>query len=84
MLRAAPAAEAVDVACALIFPLLYVVYAMARGAADGWYAYWFLDPSRLSAAQLALNVAGLALGFLVVAAAAGVVSNRLNARPALP
>jgi hypothetical protein len=68
-----------DVAAALIFPLLYVLYALARGAADGWYAYWFLDPHRLGVAQMALNIAGLTLAFLAVAAVLAYVSNRLNA-----
>jgi hypothetical protein len=69
----------VDGAAALIFPLLYVLYALARGAADGWYAYWFLDPRQLGAAQMALNIAGLTLAFLAVAAVLAFVSNRLNA-----
>jgi hypothetical protein len=69
---------AADALCALIFPLAYVLYAMARGAADGWYAYWFLDPRRLSLPQMALSVAGLALAFAAMAAALAWVSNRLN------
>lgn len=68
----------VDGLCALIFPLAYVLYAMARGAADGWYAYWFLDPSRLAPAQMALNVVGLSLAFGAMAAVLALVSNRLN------
>ncbi len=51
---------------------------MARGAADGWYAYWFLDPSRLAPAQMALNVVGLSLAFGAMAAVLALVSNRLN------
>lgn len=69
-----------DVAVALIFPLLYVVYALARGAADGWYAYWFLDPHRLGVAQLALSMVGLAAAFLAAAAILALVSNGINAR----
>ena len=35
-----------DFAWALVPPVLYAAYAMVRGAMDGWYAYWFLDPSQ--------------------------------------
>ncbi|MPZ41023.1 MAG: hypothetical protein GEU95_23860 [Rhizobiales bacterium] len=58
-----------DSAFALIFPLSYCAYALVRGAADGWYAYPFLDPSKLSAAQMAANMAGLMLGVWMVAVA---------------
>jgi hypothetical protein len=52
---------------ALIIPVGYGLYALARGAIDGWYAYPFLDPGTLSAAQLAVNMAGLTLGVLALA-----------------
>ena len=52
---------------AISFPLLYVVYAMARGQIDGWYAYWFLDPSALSFLQLGGNVVLLSATFLAAA-----------------
>ncbi len=42
----------------------YFIYALVRGAADGWYAYWFLDPASLPPAQMATNVAMLLLVFL--------------------
>lgn len=57
-----------DIGWALAFPLLYVAYALARGTADGWYAYWFLDPRTLSAAALAGNLAVLLGVFLLVTA----------------
>jgi hypothetical protein len=68
----------VDAAFALIFPLLYLAYALARGAADGWYAYWFLDPRRLGAGHLTLSVCGLFAAFLAAAAVLASLSNRLN------
>ena len=58
-----------EVAASLILPLGYCVYAMARGAMDGWYAYGFLDVTELGAAAVALNCAGLSLAFLVMAIA---------------
>ena len=56
-----------DAVYALVLPFAYVVYAFLRGAMDGWYAYYFLDPTKLSLGQLTLNAAGLLLAFWVVA-----------------
>lgn len=56
---------------ALVAPAAYCVYAMARGALDGWYAYYFLDPSALTAAEIAVNIAGLLL--IVLGLAFGLV-----------
>jgi hypothetical protein len=56
-----------DSAYAVVLPAAYVAYAFVRGAADGWYAYHFLDPSKLSIVQVAANTAGLTVAFLVVA-----------------
>jgi len=52
---------------ALAWPSGYFVYAMARGAFDGWYAYWFLNPTGMPAAEMALSVGLLLLGVLVLA-----------------
>ena len=52
---------------AVLPALVYFIYALIRGAADGWYAYWFLDPASLPPAQMATNVALLLLAFSVVA-----------------
>ena len=41
-----------DLKWALIPPALYLAYALARGAIDGWYAYWFLDPSKQGLGEL--------------------------------
>ncbi|WP_447762327.1 Pr6Pr family membrane protein [Sphingopyxis panaciterrae] len=47
--------------------LLYVIYAFARGAIDGWYAYYFLDPRALGWPALFGNVAAILAGVLIVA-----------------
>ena len=66
---------------ALALPTLYVVYAMARGAVDGWYAYWFLNPAEQSLAGLLLSICVLVCGFAVMAAGLIAVDRRLgNAR----
>ena len=56
-----------DAGHALILPLAYCVYALARGSIDGWYAYPLLDAGKLGAGVLARNIAGLATAFLLMA-----------------
>lgn len=46
-----------DFAWALVPPALYAVYALARGAIDGWYAYWFFNPATQSVSALVSSVA---------------------------
>jgi hypothetical protein len=56
-----------DVWWALAPPALYVAYALARGAIDGWYAYYFLNPMLQSVGELIWNLAGMLVGFALVA-----------------
>jgi hypothetical protein len=49
----------------LFFPAIYVVYALARGIVEGFYAYPFLDIKVHGAGKVALNCAGLFVVFLV-------------------
>jgi hypothetical protein len=56
-----------EIAAALLLPLGYCVYALARGAADGWYAYAFLDVAKIGTMQVALNCTGLVAAFAVMA-----------------
>ncbi len=56
-----------DAPWGLAWPLAYCAYALARGAVDGWYAYWFLDPTALAAGPMAVNIAILAAAFLALA-----------------
>ena len=58
----------------LIWPVLYVDYALVRGLVSGFYPYPFLDISVLGVAQVMINVGillavSLALGLLFVAVA---------------
>jgi len=55
-----------DALWTLIPPLAYCLYALARGATDGWYAYWFLNPRAMAPPALALSIAVLAAAALVV------------------
>ena len=51
-----------------VFPALaYFIYALIRGSSDGWYAYWFMDPTSLPPVQMATNIVILLSIFSVVA-----------------
>jgi hypothetical protein len=47
------------------YPLAYLVYVLARGRMDGRYPYPFIDVAKLGWMQTALNVGGIALGFIL-------------------
>ena len=49
----------------LVYPALYCVYALTRGALDGTYPYGFINPDRLGAAGVGLNVLGLMVAFFL-------------------
>lgn len=55
----------------LAYPVGYLVYALVRGAVDGWYPYYFVDVGALGYAPaltnaLMLSVAMLVAGYVVV------------------
>jgi hypothetical protein len=56
-----------DALFSVSWPLVYCVYALMRGAADGWYPYYFLDPAILGLTGLATNIAALGAAFLAAA-----------------
>ncbi len=58
-----------DVLGWLVYPTGYLVYMLARGALDGFYPYFFIDPSKLGWAAFAVNAVGMCAFF----AAAGLV-----------
>lgn len=60
-----------DVGLAIMPPLLYSLYALARGAVDGFYAYWFLNPATQAPAEMAVSFATL---LAAVAAVAGLLN----------
>ncbi|MCG7508630.1 Pr6Pr family membrane protein [Mesorhizobium retamae] len=55
-----------DIVWAVVPPALYCAYAFARGALEGWYAYWFLDPRALGGGQMATNIGLLLAAFSFV------------------
>lgn len=50
-----------------LYPLLYAVYALLRGALSGLYPYPFIDAGQLDYARVFLNATGLLLAFVVIA-----------------
>jgi hypothetical protein len=53
-----------DAPIPLVLPLAYCLVVYARGAVDGWYPYFFLNPGEAGGPGLALNLAGLAAAFV--------------------
>lgn len=54
-----------DLPAFMAWPLAYGLYALARGAAEGWYPYFFIEVPRLGYGAVLRNIAGLGLGFAV-------------------
>lgn len=60
---------------AALWPLAYAIYGLTRGAFDGFYPYFFMDPTVLSPPRIALNLV-LLMAFFVFGGAALVFANR--------
>ena len=67
-----------DIKWALIPPAIYLAYALARGAIDGWYPYYFLNPSLQTGGELALSIAGVLAVLAIIAACAIAVDMRIG------
>ena len=57
-----------DIAWALVPPILYCLYALGRGVADGFYAYWFLNPATQAPHEMAATITLVVLAVAVIAA----------------
>ena len=64
----------------MVAPVAYAVFALGYGAVSGFYAYFFLDADKLGWGQLALNIAGLALFFLLVGTLLMAIKQLVSAR----
>jgi hypothetical protein len=51
-----------------IYPVVWLVFTLVRGAADGWYPYPFLDPANGGYGSVAVMVVGITVGFLALSA----------------
>lgn len=63
---------------ALGFPLAYVAWTLAHGAATGWYPYPFVDVDDLGYAQVLGNIVGLTVIFLVLELALAAIGRRIG------
>lgn len=73
-----------DAMFAAIWPAAYAVYGLTRGAIDGYYPYFFMDPSTTPVPQVSLNLAALVASFIagaVVFVAADRTLGRRHANP---
>lgn len=64
----------------MAYPLVYSVYALARGQVDGIYPYPFLDAGNLGLAQVGLNILGLLAAFGIAGLALLAVARLLRGR----
>lgn len=58
-----------DIGMLLVYPIIWTVLTVIRGAVDGWYPYPFLDPAHGGYGQVAVTVVAVVIGFVVIAAA---------------
>lgn len=69
-----------DAAFAALWPLAYAIYGLTRGAFDGFYPYFFMDPTTLTWPRIALNLVGLVAAFMLGASLFVAVS-KLRRKP---
>jgi hypothetical protein len=67
---------------ALLYPLAWLAFTLARGALIGWYPYPFLDVGKLGYGRVAANCLGIALVFVAVALGATALDSWLGRRRA--
>jgi hypothetical protein len=57
-----------DIGVWLVYPIIWTVLTIIRGAFDGWYPYPFLDPANGGYGQVAVTVVAVVIGFVVISA----------------
>lgn len=65
-----------DVGVLLVYPVIWTVLTVIRGALDGWYPYPFLDPANGGYGQVVVTIVAVTIGFIVIAAAYIWLTNR--------
>ncbi|CAN5539657.1 Pr6Pr family membrane protein [soil metagenome] len=50
----------------LIYPLLYIIYILIRGAFSGFYPYPFINAAAIGLKQAIINSVGIAMAFMLV------------------
>ena len=73
--------QAKHLGIAFVFPALYLVYTVLRGANMGWYPYPFLNPVNVGGyGGVAMYALGITVTFLLAAWALLVIGNSLSKR----
>jgi hypothetical protein len=67
----------------LVYPVIWAIVTVIRGAVDGWYPYPFLDPANGGYGQVAVVMAAITIGFLVLAGLFAAGGNALGSRRTL-
>lgn len=66
------------VGIAVLFPLVYLVYSLVRGAGTNWYAYPFLNPADGGWGAVLVTCLVIAAGFVVVTLLLMVLGNKMR------
>ncbi len=66
----------IRVAQALIWPALWAVYTLVRGATTEWWPYPFIDADELSTGRLIVNIIGISILFGAVASVVQALDRR--------
>jgi hypothetical protein len=69
-----------DAAIWLAYPLVWTVLTVIRGALDGWYPYPFLNPANGGYGQVAVTIAAIVVGFIMIAVAMIALGNARGGR----
>jgi len=73
-----------DLKWALVFPAAYQAYALIRGAFDGWYPYYFLNPTLQTPTELGISMLCVLVVFAIIACCAIAADRRLGQRISAP
>ena len=66
----------------LIYPTLYCIYLLVRGAVVNWYPYPFINANTLGYYQVVLNIVGMVILFVIVAVLLVVIAIQITNRSA--
>jgi hypothetical protein len=64
----------------LVYPVVWAIATVLRGALDGWYPYPFLNPANGGYGQVAVVIVAITIGFLVLAGLLAAAGNALGSR----
>jgi hypothetical protein len=67
-----------DVLPWMVFPLVYIVLALVRGAFSGFYPYPFVDVGKLGSGRVLLNTVLFTLAFFVLSFIFVWIANRMR------